>query len=291
MRLTVAIAALAALPVLACRGSADSGSQTDRVQAVTSLGILADFVRQVGGDRVDVKAVIPPGADPETFEPSPRDIRDVSQAYVMFINGGGLESAFERAIVDNLRREATLVRFAGLFEGGNPHFWLNVDNAALYAAKVAETLATVDPQNAALYRANLNAYEADLLDLSGEMKAAVSVIPPDRRKLVTAHDAFPHFADYLGLDLIGAAAPSEGQEPSPADLQRLVSAIEDQAVPAVFAEPGFTDKTLKQVAHEAAVPICTLYSDALDKRVTTYIDMMRFNAAELVRCLGGDAGG
>ncbi|HEU4760221.1 MAG TPA: metal ABC transporter substrate-binding protein [Dehalococcoidia bacterium] len=293
MRSAVVLPLFVTLALLAAcagdKGPADRGA--GKVRVVTSLGIFADFVRQVGGDRVDVTAVIPPGADPETFEPSPRDIRKIAQADAVFINGGGLESGFERAIVGNLRHGATLVSFADLFEGGNPHFWLSLDNAALYVRTVSETLSKASPADAATFQRNLEAYDRELSALAEGLRIAVASIPRERRKLVTTHDAFPHFADYLGLEVVGFVEPTEGQEPSPADVQRLVSAIEDQGVPAVFAEPGFTDRTLKQVAGETGVRICTLYSDALDSRVTTYVEMMGFNAAELARCLGGDAGG
>ncbi|MBI2913784.1 MAG: zinc ABC transporter substrate-binding protein, partial [Chloroflexi bacterium] len=214
-----------------------------------------------------------------------------TEADIVFINGADLESGFESAIVDNLRDGATLVRYADLFEGSNPHFWLSVDNAVVYVQEIARTLAASDPADKTLYQANLIAYQAELSDLSRELEDAVASIPPERRKLVTTHDAFPFFAEYLGLELVGFVTPTEGQEPSPGDIRELVNAIRNEKVTAVFAEPGFTDRTLRQIAADTGVDVCTLYGDALDKKVTSYLEMMRFNAGELARCLGGGAGG
>ncbi len=288
MRTALLMASLAPLLAAACGGAGDSATE-GKLRVVTSLGIFADFVRQVGGEGVDVTAVIPPGADPETFEPAPSDIRRVAQADVVFINGGGLESAFEDVIENNA--PGTVVRFGDLFEGENPHFWLSLDNASVYARAVADALADADPPGAAAYGASLEAYDRELDALAGDMKAAITFVPPERRKLVTAHDAFPYLAEYLGLELVGFVAPTEAQEPSPGDVQKLITAISEQGVPAVFAEPGFRDATLEQVADETGVRVCTLYSDALDDRVTTYVEMMRFNLGELARCLGGADGG
>ncbi len=288
--LVLAALAMAVGPSIACDGEG-TAAPGGGLQVAVSLPLFADFVRQAGGDQMEVTALIPPGADPETFEPTPDDIRRLSEADVVFINGGRLEAALERAIENSVPSDTPVVRFAESMDGENPHFWLSVDNAAIYVRQIVDTLAQVDPANAGRYQKNADAYGAELASLGEELKEAVSSIPAERRKLVTAHDAFPYFAEYLGLELIGFVSSSEAQEPSPRDIQALLSDIRDAKAPAVFSEPGFRDTVLKQVAQEAGVPVCLLYSDALDDRVQTYVEMMRFNAAELVRCLGETPGG
>lgn len=275
---------------IACDGEG-TAAPGGGLRVVVSLPLFADFARQAGGDLVEVTALIPPGADPETFEPTPDDIRSLSEADAVIINGRGLEASLERAIGSSVPSDTPVVRLADSLDGENPHFWLSVDNAAIYVRQIVDTLARVDPANAGRYQENGQAYADELASLGRELKEAVSSIPPERRKLVTAHDAFPYFADYLGLELIGFVSSSEAQEPSPRDIQALLSDIREAKAPAVFSEPGFRDTVLKQVAEEAGVPVCLLYSDALDDRVQTYVEMMRFNAAELVRCLGGTPGG
>lgn len=285
-----AAAALLLLSATAC-GDEQTPAPGGALRAVVSLPLFADFVRQAGGDAVEVTALIPPGADPETFEPTPNDIRRLSQADAVFINGRGLEASLERAIESNVPAGTPVARLGEGLAGENPHFWLSVDNTVLYVEQVVDTLAAVDPAGAESYLENGRTYSDELALLGEELKQAVSSIPAERRKLVTTHDAFPYFADYLGLELIGFVARSEAQEPSPRDIQTLLTDIRSAKAPAVFSEPGFRDAVLKQVAAEADVPVCLLYSDALDDRVKTYVEMMRFNAGELVRCLGGIAGG
>ncbi len=295
--LLLGVVATLLLAVTACDGGntgASVGQREEKLKVVTSLGIFADLVREVGGDRVEVRAVIPAGADPETFEPTPRDVQRLSEADVLFINGLGLEAAIEQTIKNVVTETTHLVRLGDEsrnLTGANPHLWLDVGYAMAYAKVVLGVLNQTDPDDATTYTANFSRYSEELTALDEEVKGKIAGIPPERRKLVTTHDAFPYFADYLGLELVGFATPTEAQEPSPRDIQQLVTAIRDEKVPAVFSEPGFRDVILKQVAAEAGVQICVLYSDALDDRVQTYIDMMRFNADELVRCLGGAAGG
>jgi len=292
-RWTLTVLAAAALVLLGAAACGDdrTGAPGDTVRVVVSLPLFADFVSEVGGEEVEVAALIPSGADPETFEPTPDDIRRLSEADAVFINGRGLEASLERAIESNVPADTPVIRFADRLDGENPHFWLSVDNAAVYVREIVDTLSQVDPAGAARYQEDGQAYSEELTSLAGELREAVSSIPSERRKLVTTHDAFPYFADYLGLELIGFVSRSEAQEPSPRDIQALLSDIRSAKAPAVFSEPGFRDAVLKEVAAETGVPVCLLYSDALDDRVKTYVEMMRFNAGELVRCLGEAAGG
>ncbi|TET95131.1 MAG: zinc ABC transporter substrate-binding protein, partial [Dehalococcoidia bacterium] len=172
--------------------------------------------------------------------------------------------------------------------GDNPHLWLDPLLARAYAEVIAEALASEDSSNAALYSDNLSRYGQQLVQLDGEIAAAVQQIPPENRKLVTPHDAFPHLAGRYGLEVVGFVVPSPGQDPSPRDIADLTRAIRDQGVPAVFTEPqiGADSRLLEQIAADTGVQVCTLYSGALTDDVPTYIDMMRFNADELLRCLG-----
>ncbi len=137
----------------------------------------------------------------------------------------------------------------------------------------------------------------DYLDAieTAQADAAMSIesVPAGNRKLVTTHDAFGRFASAFDLEIVAVVVGSPGQEPSPEDVANLTRAIEDQGVPAVFREPQIDaeGRILEQAAKDAGVRVCTLYSDSLDDKVTSYIEMMRFNADEIARCLGGDNGG
>jgi len=126
--------------------------------------------------------------------------------------------------------------------------------------------------------------------VDAEVTAGVQSIPSERRKLVTFHDAYPYLAHRYGLEIVGFVAQSPGRDPSAQQVSDLANAIRDQKVPAVFKEPQFSARILDIAAKDAGVEVCVLYSDALDNNVKTYVDLMRFNASELTRCLGGTSG-
>lgn len=296
-RLPPAIAlALALVVAVACAGGADNGG---KVRVVTTLPLFADFVRQVGGDRVEVSSLLPSGADPHTYEPSPRDVRRVAEADLVFANGLDLEAAVLKIVTANakegalvlLAEEARRSQFQG-FIPGDPHLWMHPLLGSIYAQAVAARLGEADPGGRAQYEANYERFEKEIEAADSYVREKVASIPPERRKLVTTHSAFAYLALAFGLEVGPVVAPGPGQEPSPADVQAISRAIRDQGVPAVFAEPQLDSEgnVLRQAAADAGVQVCTLYSDSLDDRVRTYVDLLRFDGDELARCLGGADG-
>ena len=309
-------ALLATLLLAACGGDGQAGTPPprpspaggDQVRVGATLPLFADFVREVGGDNVDVFSILPPGADPHTYEPTPSDIRRIAEADIIFVNDlqPGVEGSILDVIDSNKGKDTTVVPFTASVTspraqelgdpeitaaeaGDNPHLWLDPLLARAYADVIAEALAGEDAANAAPYGENLARYGRRLAQLDDEIAAAAQQIPPESRKLVTPHDAFPHLARRYGLEIVGFIVPGPGQDPSPRDIADLTNAISDQSVPAVFTEPqiGADSRLLEQIAADAGVRVCTLYSDTLTDDVPTYIDMMRFNVDELLRCLGG----
>jgi len=266
--------------------------ETSRVKVVASLAIFADFARQVGGDRVDVSTLIPAGADPHTYEPAPGRVVRLTEADVVIVNGLELERPLEDALKENIPSSAVLAELA---EGlpvidKNPHLWLDAQNAIAYVERIRDALVEIDPAGAQTYRSNADSYLAELRMLDEEVAAAIDSIPSERRKLVTFHDAFPYMAQRYGLEVVDVVVASPGKEPSAKDVANLVEAIATEDVPAVFKEPQLNARILELAADDAGVEVCTLYSGALDKKVDTYVKLMRFNAKELVRCLAEDHG-
>lgn len=275
----------------------DSGGDGNSgLRVVTTLPLFADLIENVGGDSVDVTALLPSGADPHTFEPAPRDVAVLENADIVFVNGRDLEPAALNVIEPNLPEGVPLVGLAEEAEAagvevraGDPHLWMNPDNAMIYAQVIRDQLALLDAENAAAYEANYDAYAATLSDLGEEMVVTVEAAAAENRKLITTHDAFGYLAEFLGFAITAFVAEGPGQDASPSDIAAIVEAIEDGGVPAVFTEPQISgeSETLEQAAADAGAEICRLYSDAFDDEVTTYEEMMRFNADELARCLGG----
>lgn len=171
----------------------------------------------------------------------------------------------------------------------DPHVWQDVAGAMAYARVVAEVLSEVDPAGAPVYAANLARYLTELTELDAHVRERVSRIPEAARQLVTAHDAFGYLAAAYEVPVLGFVVPVPGQEPSAAQVAALEAAVVDAGVPAVFVEPGYGTRSgvLQRVAAEHGIAVCTLYSDAFDDEVATYTAMVRRNADELARCLGG----
>lgn len=249
------------------------------------------MVRNVGGERVVVEALLPPGADPHTYELTPNRVADVARADVIFINGLALEKAIQDVIDANATgpvielAEGLPVIGAG---EGNPHLWLDVRLAARYVERIRDALIGQDPAGRTTYEANAAAYLGQLGDLDREMEDAVNAIPPERRKLVTFHDAFPYLAARYGLEIVAVAVPSPGQEPSAQRIAGLTQTLRDGGVPAVYKEPQFNADILEQAADEARVRVLDLLSDAYADRVDSYVGLIRFDMQQLLEGLNGD---
>lgn len=279
----------------ACTGSGAPAASSDKVQVVTTLPLFADFVRNVGGGRVDVTAILPPASGPETYQPTPQDAVVISRADVIFFNGLDLEAAAIKVIQNQARRDAVRVALAeGLpvikdedSPGGNPHMWMDMRRAMIYVGRVRDALSQYDPAGASVYKANAAAYLDKLDALDGEIEAQVKAIPETQRKLVTFHDSFPYFAQRYGLKIVGVVLQNPGSEPSAADMATLARTLKEENVRTVFTEVGFDPRVMALIARDAGAQVRTLYSDALDEKVPTYMDMMRFNARQIVEGLGG----
>lgn len=302
-------ATVLALALAACGGGGRGGaveSGSGPVRVATTLSVFADFVRQVGGGRVTVVTLVPAGADPHTFQPAPRDVQRLATVRAVFVNGAGLEAALQGILEHNVPRDAKVVVLSegltpityeprpvgpadgaaqGPEEGVNPHFWLDVKNAQHYVRRIRDTLIAVDPEGQAQYTANADRYLAELDALDAEIRAKIATIPPERRKLVTFHDAFPYFARAYGLELVGYVLRAPGREPSAQEIKELSEVLRREQVKTVFKEPQLNAKVLERAAADAGVRVDVLYSDALTKDVPTYVEMMRRNADNLVRGL------
>ncbi len=171
----------------------------ERLNVVASFSILGDFVKNVGGDRVSVTALVGSDGDVHVYDPAPSDAKIVAGAKLLVINGFGLEGWLPR-LLQSAGGKATIVTatrgIAPLKAGSDadPHAWQSVANAKIYVANIRDALVAADPADADIFRANAQAYLAKLDALDGEVREAVAKIPPSRRKVISTHDAFGYFA-------------------------------------------------------------------------------------------------
>ena len=297
------LAAVLATVVIALGAGACSGPAGDDgggVPVVTTTTILADLVHQVGGDRVRVESLVPKGGEVHTFDPTPSDIRRVTDARLVIRNGLGLDD-WLGDLVGDTGTEApvvglgddlpgvTLIAGKEPGEAANPHLWMNVAYASAYAGRIAEALTAVDPDGAAAYRANLAGYQERLARLDEDARARLGAIPAANRTVVSFHDAFPYFAAAYGLIIDGTVVDAPGQDPSAGQVASLVSRIREGGVRAIFAEAQFNPDIVDTIAAETgATVVSDLYTDSVgDPPQDTYEGLMRWNVDRVVAALGG----
>ena len=275
---------LGALISAACGGASEKDDDST-IRAVASLEVFADLVRNVGGDRVQVDALLPSGADVHTYELAPAKAAGVAKADIVFLNGLGLEEAVGD-VIRSVAEGPVIALADGLpaIRGENPHLWLDVQLAERYVERIRDELTAIDADGRLVYEANAASYLDELGRLNAEIVAGIETIPAANRRLVTFHDAFPYLAERYGLVIVAVVAPSPGQEPSARDIADLIEAIE--GLPAVFAEPQFSADVLELAAGDADVQVFDLLSDAYVDGVDSYVDLMRFNLSQLVEGLG-----
>ena len=302
----LAIALVAALVVAASVVVGPSSpavrAQARPIRVVIGVAIVQDFVRRVGGDGVEAFSIVPPGADPHTYQPTPRDVQALQGARLALWNGLGLdETAADLVAEQRLPDLTTVVLSDGItpladdagddgghgheHAAGNPHLWLDPAYAVRYVETIRDALSEVDPANAEIYQANAMAYIGEIEALDAWAQGEIATIPAERRKLVTFHDAFPYFAGHYGLDLVGVVLKSPGREPSAQEVAALVTELQRHQIPTVYAEPQFNARILELAAKDAGVQVKRLYSDAFDDQVKSYLDLMRFNVTSLVEGL------
>jgi ABC-type Zn uptake system ZnuABC Zn-binding protein ZnuA len=279
------------IPLLSCNDDSSAGGEPG-VRAVTSLELFADMARNVGGDRVAVATLLPAGSDPHTYELTPAKVSDVATADVVFMNGLGLEASIDNVVRENADRVVELTEGLPVIDGesdaGNPHLWLDANNAMAYVERIRDTLSEIDPEGAATYEENAAEYLGELQTLDADFAAAIQRVPPEHRKLVTFHDAFPYLVKRYGLEVVAVAVPSPGQEPNPQDIAGLTETIQSQGVPAVYKEPQFDAEVLELAADDAGPRVLDLLSDAFIEGVDSYVELMRYNMRQLEDGLGGE---
>lgn len=286
--------------IVAAACGSTSPVTSGKLHVVATTTIIGDIARNIAGDKTDVITLLTPGVDPHEYEPVPADLQALSQAKIVFANGGGLEpwlpkimqSAGSSIKIQTLTDGLTL---RALNEGGatvtDPHVWFDVNNAIHFAEQIRDSLITIDPANADAYQTNAKNYIARLTDLDSSIKKQVEAIPPKQRLLVTNHDTFGYFAAQYGFKVVGTVFPAGGAEASPSAQQvvELINSIKASQVKAVFTENTLNPELANTIAQEAGVKVITqLYTDSLgpkDSPASTYIDLLQFDVKTIVEAL------
>ncbi len=317
------VAAVCSLGVLAvaCGSDDSAGETTDAPDAelptiVVTTNILGDIVTETVGDLAEVRVVMGIGADPHDFAPSARDAETMENADLLVVNGAGFEEGMTD-IIEQVESGGTPVfAFADQIElleldeehaedehadeetshedhsGGDPHIWTDPARMASALEAFAVELAGLEGIDPDAVEAQVQAYVDELLALDAEMEATLSTVPDDNRVLVTNHEVFGYFADRFDFAVVGAVIPSltTGAEPSTAEVEALVALIEQEQIPAIFADTSGSTRLADAIADSAGndVAVVVLFSESLgepESGAESYIEMMTTNATLIADAL------
>jgi zinc/manganese transport system substrate-binding protein len=279
-------------------GSGAAAQTADKLPVVATFSVLADFVQNVGGSRVGVAMLVGPNGDSHVYQPKPADAERLGAARLIVVNGLGLEGWIDRLIKASDTKAPVVVATKGLKpqemreEGRiapDPHAWQSIAGAKLYVANIRDGLIAADPEGESVYRNNAMDYLTKLDALEKEVVTEIAKIPPEKRQIITTHDAFGYFGTAYGFRFIAPEGISTENEPSARDVAKIIRQIRGEKIPAVFLENVTDPRLMKRIAAETGARIGgALYSDALsppDGPAGTYIEMMRNNVRELSAAL------
>ena len=267
--------------------------------AVATISILADFVRAVAGERLEVVSIVHVGGDPHTYEPVPSDARRIADADLVVRNGLGLERWMDRLIETNAKARvvtateglAPLVQADGAYEGHpDPHLWMDPVLAAAYVRNIETALAERYPQHSTEFAENARRYAERLEALDRDIAQALSGIEEARRKLVTTHDAFRYFGRRYGVEVVATIwGISTEREPSAREIRSIVDGIREHGVRSVFVETTVNPALMLRIAEETGIHVgAPLYGDSVGppgSGADTYVGMMRANASAVAEGL------
>lgn len=279
-------------------------------QAVATVGMIADVVRNVAGNHAKLKGLIGEGVDPHLYKPTRNDVLAILQAEIVFYNGLKLEGKMADVLAQSHREGRTVCAVSEsilkredyvMIDESNrhdPHLWMDVQGWMRATQVVAKTLRQFDPQNAEAYRRNADSYLKTLRQLDDYAQKSIASIPPPQRVLVTAHDAFRYLGRAYGLEVRGIQGLSTESEAGVKDIETLVSFLVSRKIPAIFVETSVSEKNVRALVegaraqgHEVKIG-GALFSDAMGKRGSyegTYVGMIDHNVTTIVRALGGEA--
>jgi zinc/manganese transport system substrate-binding protein len=283
-----------ALAICVAPARAQDSPKQAPLKVVASFSILGDFVKNVGGERVEVTTLVGPDGDVHVYTPTPADARKVTEAKLLVVNGFGLEGWLPRLLQAAGGKASIVTVTKGiaplrLGSDADPHAWQSVANAKLYVTNIRDALAAADPADADYFARTTEAYLAKLDALDAEVRQAVGQIPESRREVISTHDAFGYFAARYGIRFIAPLGVSTESEASARDIAAIIKQVKAAHIPAVFLERISDPRLMRRISAETGAKIGgTLYSDSLSDEkgdAPTYIDMVRHNIRTLTSAL------
>ena len=295
-------------------GTRNDLKSDDRLRVATTVAPITSILLQVGGDRIYLHGLIPPGIDSHTYEPKPSDAVILGRADIFIMNGASLEGSTEAIARSNLKDPSKIYKLADNTLSGddpatgflydfsfpraegkpNPHLWMNPLYALRYAELIRDWLSENDAPNASYYAANYDAFKVVIDQLNAAIEKDSQTVPPESRKLLTYHDSWAYWARLYGYTVIGAAQPSDFKEPSAKEVADLIQQVRDEKVPVVFGSEVFPSGVLETIAKESGAAFEEKLSDDeppgdIDAGNHTYVGMLVEDMRIMLTRLGGNA--
>ena len=302
--LSLVVLLVASLTLAGC-GPVGPKAAGGKLSVMATTNIVADVVAKVGGDLVEVRPLLPLGADPHTFEPTAQALAAVSRVDLVFANGVGLEvflnpllanagaTGKQRSVSDGI-----VLRTLGPGEGhegeqageADPHVWFDPANILVWVDNIEKALVAADPPNAATYRDNAERYRGQLRELDAWIEQQVAQVPEARREIVTDHDELGYFAQRYGFRVVGAVVPSLSTvaEPSAQEIAALEAAISDLSAPAIFVDQTVNPSLARRISQDVGVKLVFLYGGSLsqaDGPAPDYVAFMQYDTSAIVDAL------
>lgn len=287
---------------LSCTSAGNPTGSPAHPHILATTGMVADMVQHIVGDSATVEALMRPGVDPHLYKASQGDLRKIIDADYLFYNGVHLEGKLAGIFAKQQRVKPVFPVGDGLpglirlnEHTYDPHIWFDVRLWKAATTNAMRELSRLDTPNASYYQANAARYQAQLDTLDQWIQAQINTLPPSKRVLITAHDAFSYFGRAYGVEVKGLQGISTMSEFGLRDVSDLVTYITAHRIPAVFVESSVSDKSLKAVlagVRERGGHVRiggNLYSDAMGEAGTpegTYIGMVKHNVQTIVEALG-----
>ncbi len=281
----------------ACSPMTKPGTSSPIPRVLATETFLGDIAQNVAGDRIKVETLLPATVDPHEFQPTPQDAVKIVESQMLIVNGLGYETWLAKTLENVSGQRVVVVATKGLTPNpdpsgehpdGDPHMWMNPLNTIQYVENIRDGFIQVDPAGRDIYAANADAYISKLKDLDQWVKNQVAQIPPEKRLLVTNHDALGYFAQAYNFKVVGAVIPSVTTEASPSAQQMasLIDTIKSSGAPAIFLDIGENQNLANQIASESGAKVITdLYVESIsvsDGPAPTYIDMIKHDVSIIV---------
>lgn len=287
--LTISLLLVIALIISGCGGvdTVKERGESEGISVVTSTSIIADIAKNVVGYRGTVDYIVPIGENPEDYNLLPSQFQRATDADIVFINGMALE-----LMIENVLSNVTDTRMVHVSDGitpiplvgedsPDPHCWLDVQIAVVYAENILAALIEIDPEGAEEYRQNAQEYISQLYELDAWIREEVQKIPEKNRVIIVSENALKYFGEAYGFRTEGIWEINAHEEGTPQQISRIIDLVVNQQIPALFVESTVDHRYMNTIARETGVAIAgELFTDALGTQGSggeTYIKMMRHN--------------